>query len=334
MNPHDHRETSKRRYMLSANAASANVTDWLERDGPRARSIIRRIPTSPQKRYAAHADTTFCRRRTADVFEHQTQSRPSVSTPTCHRSTSIKTFAGDCHAQRQRRRVAQRPVRMRVQAGVAWRPAARFPTIFAMTNLNYRPPTIKDRCRTGRTTQTQSDLRQRSSWRGSVDALPDRHRPQRLGIGSSPISKNTSFFYPSVGLSAVVSDMVEHARMVHLPQGARVLFEAVGVGLCARYLTNPAYSDYNGPDARLEHALRPLSGQREPQAGGHQVVGESASTPVSSAAQLNLDADLLPFGHLPPDLRIDPFVHVGLFVGTRAGRSGPQFGSRNAAELP
>ena len=36
---------------------------------------------------------------------------------------------------------------------------------------------------------------------------------------------------------------------------------------------------------------------------------------------------MVPLGYLQPDLRIDPFVHVGLFVGTRAGRSGPQFGT-------
>ena len=43
---------------------------------------------------------------------------------------------------------------------------------------------------------------------------------------------------------------------------------------------------------------------------------------------------VVPFGHLQPDLRIDPLLDVGLLVGARTGRTGPQLGSRNAAQLP
>ena len=234
------RETSKRRYMLNA-SLRWNITDWMNVSGRvRVDNSEYRIK---QKLYASTL-TTFC--GTNGGYEDQTQHDRSFYGDVM--LNIDKTF-GDDWTLNANIGASINDQRYE-QAGVAG--DLLLTNHFAMNNLNYQE----------KFKPLQEDAGDLRFGRGGValDALPDGDGPQRLGFAAGLFQKLVVLlsFGGSVGRGFQHG---EHARMVHLPQGARVVFEG-GVGF--RPLPLQSGLLVQQPDPQLEQAFD-LSGL-QPQA--------------------------------------------------------------------
>ena len=106
-------------------------------------------------------------------------------------------------------------------------------------------------------------------------------------------SKQSSFFYPSVGLSGVISNMVD------LPDWFSFLKVRASYAQVAsafdRYLSNPSYTY-----VEQSHGWKaPATTQQRPASRGYPLVGDRRQCPLPEQVQPR--RHLLPFEHLPPD---------------------------------
>ncbi len=130
-------------------------------------------------------------------------------------------------------------------------------------------------------------------------------------------TEQLSFFYPSVGLSAVVTEMVRLPRWISFLKlrgsyaGRRSAYAA--------YLWVKPYYDSTVSDARMGLAS-PLP-QREPQAGEDQIVGSRDNAPRGFGGLTDIDATWYQVEHLQPDFPESYFATFG-YSSVRSCRSG------------
>ena len=209
------RETSKRRYMLNA-SLRWNITDWMNVSGRvRVDNSEYRIK---QKLYASTL-TTFC--GTNGGYEDQTQHDRSF-----YGDVMLNANIGaSINDQRYE------------QAGVAG--DLLLTNHFAMNNLNYQEK-FKP-LQEGWHDQTQAIFASvEVGWRSMLYLTVTGRNDWASQLA---YSKNSSFFYPSVGLSAVVSNMVNMPEWFTFLK-VRGSYSKVASAF-ARYLSNPAYSFNN-----------------------------------------------------------------------------------------
>ena len=212
------RETSKRRYMLNA-SLRWNITDWMNVSGRvRVDNSEYRIK---QKLYASTL-TTFC--GTNGGYEDQTQHDRSFYGDVM--LNIDKTF-GDDWTLNANIGASINDQRYE-QAGVAG--DLLLTNHFAMNNLQE-----------GWHDQTQAIFASvEVGWRSMLYLTVTGRNDWASQLA---YSKNSSFFYPSVGLSAVVSNMVNMPEWFTFLK-VRGSYSKVASAF-ARYLSNPAYSFNN-----------------------------------------------------------------------------------------
>ena len=211
------RETSKRRYMLNA-SLRWNITDWMNVSGRvRVDNSEYRIK---QKLYASTL-TTFCGTNGGfygDVMLNIDKTFGDDWTLNANIGASIND-------QRYE------------QAGVAG--DLLLTNHFAMNNLNYQEK-FKP-LQEGWHDQTQAIFASvEVGWRSMLYLTVTGRNDWASQLA---YSKNSSFFYPSVGLSAVVSNMVNMPEWFTFLK-VRGSYSKVASAF-ARYLSNPAYSFNN-----------------------------------------------------------------------------------------
>jgi len=211
------RETSKRRYMLNA-SLRWNITDWMNVSGRvRVDNSEYRIK---QKLYASTL-TTFCGTNggyDGDVMLNIDKTFGDDWTLNANIGASIND-------QRYE------------QAGVAG--DLLLTNHFAMNNLNYQEK-FKP-LQEGWHDQTQAIFASvEVGWRSMLYLTVTGRNDWASQLA---YSKNSSFFYPSVGLSAVVSNMVNMPEWFTFLK-VRGSYSKVASAF-ARYLSNPAYSFNN-----------------------------------------------------------------------------------------
>ena len=221
------RETSKRRYMLNA-SLRWNITDWMNVSGRvRVDNSEYRIK---QKLYASTL-TTFC--GTNGGYEDQTQHDRSFYGDVM--LNIDKTF-GDDWTLNANIGASINDQRYE-QAGVAG--DLLLTNHFAMNNLNYQEK-FKP-LQEGWHDQTQAIFASvEVGWRSMLYLTVTGRNDWASQLA---YSKNSSFFYPSVGLSAVVSNMVNMPEWFTFLK-VRGSYSKVASAF-ARYLSNPAYSFNN-----------------------------------------------------------------------------------------
>ena len=215
------RETSKRRYMLNA-SLRWNITDWMNVSGRvRVDNSEYRIK---QKLYASTL-TTFC--GTNGGYEDQTQ--------------HDRSFYGDVMLNIDKTFGDDWTLNANIGASIN---DQRYEHLlltnhFAMNNLNYQEK-FKP-LQEGWHDQTQAIFASvEVGWRSMLYLTVTGRNDWASQLA---YSKNSSFFYPSVGLSAVVSNMVNMPEWFTFLK-VRGSYSKVASAF-ARYLSNPAYSFNN-----------------------------------------------------------------------------------------
>ena len=234
------RETSKRRYMLNA-SLRWNITDWMNVSGRvRVDNSEYRIK---QKLYASTL-TTFC--GTNGGYEDQTQHDRSFYGDVM--LNIDKTF-GDDWTLNANIGASINDQRYE-QAGVAG--DLLLTNHFAMNNLNYQEK-FKP-LQEGWHDQTQAIFASvEVGWRSMLYLTVTGRNDWASQLA---YSKNSSFFYPSVGLSAVVSNMVNMPEWFTFLK-VRGSYSKVASAF-ARYLSNPAYSfNWSKPSTYPAYNLKP-----------------------------------------------------------------------------
>ncbi len=262
-------ETKKRRYMLSA-SLKYDVTKWLNVTG--RVKVDNADMDITNKRYAG-TDTNFAGEK--GPLQHREAQRP----PDLRRR----------HRQRGpllRRRLPPDGQRRRVDQGRAdgphglgRRPAQDSQLLLDHQHLHHVVQGVRE---DGSHVQSQSVFANvELSWKSMLYLTVTGRNDWESALA---FSKYKSFFYPSVGLSAVISEMVEPARMVLVPR-LRASYSAVGSSYAA-YLTKPYYN-YKGQTHEWDSLHRFPNDDLKPEKTKSWEVGLNARF---FGGKLNLDA--------------------------------------------
>ena len=220
-------QTKKRRYMLSANL-KYDVTDWLDVTG--RVKVDNADMDITEKRYAG-TDTNFAGEK--GMYSIIKRNDRQIYADAI--ANIDLTFAGDYHLSANVG-ASLKDVRMDF---MGWGGDLRkIPNFFSITNIS--TTNYKER-EDGSHIQSQSIFANvELAWKSMLYLTVTGRNDWESALA---FSKYKSFFYPSVGLSAVVSEMVDMPEWFSFLK-VRGSYSAVGSSYAA-YLTKPYY-DYKG----------------------------------------------------------------------------------------